>query len=87
MNADKTKAIVLLLILLSVIASAQTPLATVTGLATDPAGAAVTTVTITLSNKDTGVERTGRTNDSGAFSFPNFCIPIESPKALILLSP
>ena len=62
---------ILALFLLAAGAFAQTPLATVTGLATDPAGAAVTSVTITLINKDTGVQRTARTNESGAYSLPN----------------
>src|SRR5882762_10305002 len=53
------------------IAFAQTPLATVTGLATDPSGSAVTSATITLTNKDTGVQRTATTNQTGAYSFPN----------------
>lgn len=60
-----------LLIFVVSAAIAQTPLATVTGLATDPAGAAVTSVTITLTNNDTAIERTGKTNDAGAYSFPN----------------
>src|SRR5882762_3220089 len=58
-------------ILLSSIAFAQTPLATVTGLSTDPSGSAVTSATITLTNKDTGVQRTAKTNQTGAYSFPN----------------
>src|SRR5260370_20831767 len=61
----------LALFLLAPGAFAQTPLATVTGLATDPAGAAVTSVAITLTNKDTGVQRTAKTNESGAYSLPN----------------
>src|SRR6267143_5385084 len=58
-------------VLLGSIALAQTPLATVTGLATDPSGSAVTSATITLANKDTGVQRTAKVNESGAYSFPN----------------
>ena len=57
--------------LCAAVAFAQTPLATVTGLATDPAGSAVPTATVTLANKDTGIDRTAKTNDSGAYSFPN----------------
>src|SRR5947209_2855259 len=52
-------------------ALAQTPLATVTGLATDPAGSAVTAAIIILTNKNTGVKRTSRANESGAYSIPN----------------
>ena len=50
---------------------AQTPLATVTGLATDPAGAAVTGAAIVLTNRDTGVRRNAKTNDAGAYLFPD----------------
>src|SRR5437763_3644279 len=52
-------------------ASAQTPLGTVTGLATDASGAAMAKVSVTLSNQQTGVKRTTGTNESGAYSFPN----------------
>ncbi len=62
---------VLLPILLVGVVSAQTPLSTVTGLVTDPAGAAVSTASITLTNKNTGVARAARTNEAGAYSFPN----------------
>ena len=62
---------VFLPILLVGVVSAQTPLSTVTGLATDPAGAAVTTASITLTNKNTGVARAAHTNEAGAYSFPN----------------
>src|SRR5712692_8040702 len=61
----------LIAILLISIAFAQTPLATVTGLATDPSGSAVTSAAITVTNKDTGVQRTAATNATGAYSFPN----------------
>jgi hypothetical protein len=50
---------------------AQTPLGTVTGLATDPSGAAVPSAAVTLTNQETGVKRTASTNASGAYSFPD----------------
>jgi hypothetical protein len=50
---------------------AQTPLATVTGLATDPSGSSVANAAVTLANKDTGARLSSKTNDAGAFSFPN----------------
>jgi hypothetical protein len=50
---------------------AQTPLGTVTGVATDPSGSAIPGASITLTNNDTGVKRPGSTNDSGVYSFPN----------------
>ena len=52
-------------------AHAQTPLGTVTGLATDPSGGSVPNASVTLTNQDTGVRRTASTNTSGAYSFPD----------------
>jgi hypothetical protein len=50
---------------------AQTPLGTVTGLATDPSGSAIANATIELTNKGTGVKLTTKSNGSGAYSLPN----------------
>ena len=50
---------------------AQTPLGTVTGLATDASGGVVPGASVTLTNKDTGVRRTAATNATGAYSFPD----------------
>jgi hypothetical protein len=50
---------------------AQTPLGTVTGLATDPSGAAVPNASVSLTSEATGVKRTTTTNASGAYSFPD----------------
>ncbi len=55
----------------SVAALAQSPLATVTGLATDPANAAVANASVTLTNTLTGVKRTASTNASGLYNLPN----------------
>jgi hypothetical protein len=52
-------------------AHAQTPLGTVTGLATDPSGGSVPNASVTLTNQDTGVRRAASTNTSGAYSFPD----------------
>jgi hypothetical protein len=50
---------------------AQTPLGTVTGLATDPSNAAVPNATIAVTNQQTGVKRTAATNAAGAYTFPD----------------
>jgi outer membrane receptor protein involved in Fe transport len=50
---------------------AQSPLATVTGLAKDPSGAAVPGATVKLTNEATGVERQLSTNEAGAYTFAN----------------
>ena len=48
-------------------ASAQTGLATVTGLVTDNSGAAVPGVTVTATNQATNVDYTGVSNEAGAY--------------------
>jgi len=53
------------------VASAQTPLGTVSGLAIDPSGAAIPGTSVNLTSDTTGVKRTATTNNSGAYSFPN----------------
>lgn len=50
---------------------AQTPLGTITGLATDPSGSAVPNATVTVNAQATGVKRTAVTNATGAYSFPD----------------
>src|SRR5215472_7890799 len=60
-----------LLLALGICALAQTPLATVTGLATDPSGSAIVSSSIALTNNDTGVKLSTKSNESGAWSFPN----------------
>src|ERR1051326_169404 len=50
---------------------AQTPLGTVTGLATDASGSAIPGVSVTLLNQQTGVKKTSATNESGVYLFPN----------------
>src|SRR5690349_17325623 len=51
--------------------NAQTPLGVVTGLATDPSGAAVPSASVVLTNEATGVRRNTTANASGAWSFPD----------------
>ncbi|HWC00518.1 MAG TPA: carboxypeptidase-like regulatory domain-containing protein, partial [Bryobacteraceae bacterium] len=52
-------------------AFAQSPLGTITGLASDPSGATVGSARLTLTNVLTNVKRTGATNDAGLYNFPN----------------
>ncbi|MEO8372237.1 MAG: carboxypeptidase regulatory-like domain-containing protein [Candidatus Solibacter sp.] len=59
------------LLLCALILHGQTPLGTVSGLATDASGAAVTSASVTLTNNDTGVRRSTSTNDAGAYAFPD----------------
>jgi hypothetical protein len=61
----------LALVLLVSCALAQSPLGTVTGLATDPSGAAIPNASVKLTSVQTGVERETQTNARGAYSFPN----------------
>src|SRR5215471_4232509 len=49
--------------------SAQTPLGTVTGLASDASGGAVTGAVVSLTNNDTGVRLQAATNTGGAYVF------------------
>jgi hypothetical protein len=49
--------------------AAQTPLGTVTGLATDVSGGSIAGAAVTLTNNDTGVKVAATTNGSGAYSF------------------
>ncbi len=61
-------------LLFSMLASsmmAQSPLGTVTGIAMDPAQAAVPNARIALTSVDTGIKREMTTNDTGVFTFPN----------------
>jgi hypothetical protein len=61
----------ILLFALALVLRAQTPLGTVTGLATDPSGGAVPGVAITLTSQETGVKRSAATNGAGLYSFPD----------------
>ncbi len=65
------RSLALLLLLVAVTGQAQTPLATITGLTTDPSGSAVAGATLALTNQDTGVKLSSKSNAAGAYSFPN----------------
>ena len=54
----------------AVASSAQTS-AEITGLVTDPAGAAVSGASVTITNKATGANRNATTNSEGLYSFPS----------------
>lgn len=51
--------------------SAQTTGATLSGEVTDPSGASVPGVTVTVTNVDTGISTKTTTNQSGAYTFPS----------------
>lgn len=55
----------------SMLSLAQSPLGTVTGLATDPTGAPIPRVRLELKNTGTGIQFQAETNDSGNYLFPN----------------
>ena len=67
----KSVRLAFVLLLSSVAVYSQTPLATVTGLATDPAGAVVPNAGVTLVNTGTSTRLTAKTNDAGLYTFPN----------------
>jgi len=60
----------LLLFACAVASSAQTS-AEITGLVKDPAGAAVSGASVTITNKATGANRNATTNSEGLYSFPS----------------
>src|SRR5215510_1763579 len=59
-----------LLMLLAARVSAQTS-GEITGLVTDPSGAAVAGATVTVTNKATGATRVSATNNEGLYAFPS----------------
>src|ERR1051326_8959903 len=65
------RAALILLFALAAGAPAQTPLGTVTGLAIDPSASAIPGASVKLTSEETGVARTVRTNNAGAYSFPD----------------
>ncbi len=68
---QKSSRFLLLLVSFTSWLCAQSPLGTVTGVATDPSGAPIAGATVVLSSDDTGVKRESVTNESGIYSFPN----------------
>jgi hypothetical protein len=65
------RAAFILLVFLCAAVFGQTPLGTITGLASDPSGSAVAGAAVTLTNPDTGAKRQAVTNSTGAYSFPD----------------
>ena len=61
----------LLALLTSLSVFAQSPLGTVTGIATDPTSSPVPGAELALTNTKTGVKQTAKTNSAGSYSFPN----------------
>lgn len=57
-----------LLVSLSTVVSAQTTMAELTGRITDPTGAAAPGATVTLTNVDTGIQRSARSNEQGYYT-------------------
>src|SRR5450755_2531856 len=49
--------------------SAQTASSSLNGVVTDPKGAAISNAELTLSNPQTGFNRSSKTNDQGAYQF------------------
>ena len=62
--------VVLLLLLVSVVASAQEFRGSLTGKVADPTGAVLPGSTVTVKNVETNVEATATTNEDGSYSFP-----------------
>jgi len=65
------KPAIFVLILSASLGIAQTPLGTVTGLATDPSGGSVAGANVRITNQDTGAVRTAATNSAGVYAFPD----------------
>ncbi|HQU91927.1 MAG TPA: carboxypeptidase-like regulatory domain-containing protein, partial [Pyrinomonadaceae bacterium] len=62
--------LVLFILLLTGVASAQTYTATATGTVTDPNGQPVPNVKVTATNRATNIAATAQTGDSGNFTIP-----------------
>ena len=58
-------------LIFSLLSLAQSPLRTVSGLATDPSGAPVPDASLTLTNVGTGIKQSSKSNAAGTYSFPN----------------
>lgn len=60
-----------LILLLAISAAGQTISSTISGIVTDPTGALLPNVHVTLKEAGTGLTQTANTNSAGLFSFPN----------------
>ncbi len=58
------------LVLLSVLAGAQTNVASITGICTDTSGAVVPNASVVITNLDTGISNRTQTNDAGVYFIP-----------------
>jgi hypothetical protein len=58
----------------SICAFAQSDRATITGRVVDPSEAAVSNATVTVTNQETGIRNTTRTNESGNYSVPQLVV-------------
>lgn len=67
-SASYALSIWLLISTIAVIAFAQVPVGTISGLATDPSGAVIRNATIIIRNKATSAERRVQSDEDGAFS-------------------
>ncbi|MCZ2151461.1 MAG: carboxypeptidase regulatory-like domain-containing protein, partial [Bryobacterales bacterium] len=72
---------VLLACLLSLPAAAQNTTGTISGLITDPSKAAVPGAEVTVTNENTGLRRTVKTNEDGVFRIPFLPIGVYSVQA------
>jgi hypothetical protein len=62
--------VVFVLLMAAIPVFAQLPTATILGVVKDTSGGTVSGATVTVTNADTGVARTGTTGDDGAYRFP-----------------
>jgi hypothetical protein len=66
-----TGALCALLLLFALSAHGQTVNATLLGSVTDASGGTVANAKVTITEVNTGVGRSGQTNESGNYTFPN----------------
>src|SRR5436190_6305019 len=71
-------------LLMAIAANAQSDNANVSGVITDPSGAAIPRAKVTLKNQATGLTREAATNESGVFAIPTvppgmYTINVEAP--------
>jgi hypothetical protein len=71
MQKLRALSVLLSLLLVTSYVFAQSPLGTVTGIATDASSAPIANAQITLVNNDTGVKAEATTNASGVYNLPN----------------
>jgi hypothetical protein len=67
----RSAAVVICVLLLATLSMGQVTSGTISGLVKDPSGAVVAGATVTATEADKGIIRTGETSGSGEFVFPN----------------